>query len=382
MESYLSADNPEVNRIITDIVTEIVSHFHPRSIIMAGGFGRREGSVFEENGKLKFLSDCEITMMSAKDASREAIGKLSAELYQRTGLEIVLHDSVMLRVITLFPWLNKVLGKAWRPSIHHYDLKHSSLVLYGQNIIKNIPDVSAQDIPLWEGIRLMLNRMAEALKYFPLDNKKRDETIYWTNKVVIACQDALLLSVKKYHSSYKSRNLMFQELLPEQFGKLNQRLPKFLSLASRATDYKLKPSRGAYSEDLLELWFDTLEICDQVFRYVVQKDVNITFDSYAEFQQKYMVSPKLKGEYYLDSISFMKFKNNVATHRKHVVYSIIPEVYFACSREGKIDNLSLKHARNIISMFKKMAPTVEEPVKEWSYIKDETVKLWYTLFIH
>ena len=66
MGRYLALDDPQVDRIMADIVAEIASHFRPRSIIMTGGFGRDEASVIDYGGKLKFLSDCEILIASRR----------------------------------------------------------------------------------------------------------------------------------------------------------------------------------------------------------------------------------------------------------------------------------------------------------------------------
>ncbi len=401
MGGYLAFDNLRVDGVMADIVAEIAYRFRPRSIVVTGGFGRGEASVFEEDGGLKFLSDCEILVSSRRPISRSAINRLALELGPKAGLEIVLHDSLRFRIYSWARIPPVISGRLWRPSIAYYELKHGSRVVFGEDILGRIPDIKPQDIPLWEGIRLMLNRIAAALNYFPADGRGRDESIYWINKVIFACQDALLLSVRQYHSSYSSRNLLFQELFPRHFSELNRRLPRFLSLASRATDYKLRPSKDAYPEDLPELWFDAAEICDQVFRYVIEKDMNITFDTCAEFQKRYQGHPKVRGEYYLGITSLPVFHNattalRMLTHDscrfplpgliarfrtpwKHIVYSTIPLVYFGLSREGEVSEPQLRQARNTISLFKRLEPQKQDPVEEWRYIKGQTLELWHTL---
>ena len=296
--TYLEMDNPRVVETIDNIIGEIVSHFHPRSIILTGGFGRNEASVIDDGGELEFLSDFEVLMASRWPISRRAIKELAAELSRKSGMEIVLQDSIRFR---LYSWTcipAVLLSKLWRPSIAFYELKHGSRIAFGENILKRLPDIGPQDIPLWEGIRLMLNRMAGALECVALDEHERDKSIYWINKVLFACQDALLLSLKQYHYSYRERNSIFRESFPRHFKELHNRLPHFLPLVSKATDHKLKPARDNYSQQVTRLWFDTAEICDAVFKYVIEKDMGITFDNHLEFQESYLKHPKIKGQYY------------------------------------------------------------------------------------
>ena len=401
MGKYSVLDNPYLEKMVSDIITEIDSQFHPRTIILAGGFGRGEASVIEEGNKLRFLSDCEITLFSGKRVSRKAVNRLTADIYRRTRLEVVLHKSIMLRVFTSFPWLNRLAGKLWRPSILHYDLKHGSQVVSGENILKRIPDIKPEDIPLWEGVRLLFNRMAAALKYFPVNNERHDESIYWINKVILACQDALLLSVGQYHHSYQTRNIMFSRLLPSRFRELNRRLPEFSSLASMATSYKLNPARDVYTGKIDELWFDAAEICGHVFRYIIKQDMNINFDNYVEFQQKYLKHPSIRGKYYVGALSMPVLHNLITTLKmiagkdrwlpsiklmakirtpwQQIIYSMLPLVYFGLSRRGSTDKLLLKQARSTISLFKRLEAPNPNPVREWEYLGRQAHDLWRSL---
>lgn len=401
MRIYLETGNPRVKEIMDGIIQEIVSRFHPKSIIVAGGFGRNEASVIEDGDRLKFLSDCEIVMASRWQISQSAINRLALELSQKTGLRIILNDSIRLRIYSRTHIPSMVSNKVWRPSIRYYDLKHGSMVVFGDNILERLPNVKPQDIPLWEGIVLIFNRMAEALTFLPYNRQEQDESIYWINKVIFACQDALLVSVGQYHYSYKMRNLMFEELFPNHFSELNERLPKFLPLASKATHYKLRPTKAACPEDVMGLWFDAAEICNEVFKYIIKRDMGITFDSYVEFQEKYLKHPNVRRKYYLGITSFPVFRNaitalrmmatnsyrflppkliaNIGVPWQHIVYSIIPLVYFGPSREGKINELQLKQARDTLSLFKRLKPQNKNPADEWRYIKEQTIELWHTL---
>ncbi len=403
MGEYSKVDDHRIIDVVNIIRDEIVKRFQPASIIIAGGFGRGEASFLEEDGEFKALSDCEVAIVSNRSISRRQIAELSRELTRQTDMEVVISNSLLLRAYTRFSVPAVVSRKVWRPSIQHYDLKEGSKVVYGQNILTRLPSIRPEEIPLWEGIRLMFNRMAASLSYFPVGSTdiERSEAIYWINKVIIACQDALLLSRRYYHYSYEARNLMLQELFPGHFSELNIKIPKFLPLAARAAEYKLRPEKGAYTEDLSELWFDTAEICDEVFRYIIKKDMGFTFNNYADFQQKYLKHSNVRKKYYLGVISSPLVQNigsarrmvaapsyrfpppnlirNIRTPWKHFVYSLVPLVYFGISKRGKINESQLKQARDTMSLFKKMEPKRVEPWQEWRYLKEQTIDLWHAI---
>ncbi len=401
MGKYLHLDSPKIEEIIDGIIDELVVSLRPRSVTVLGSFGRNEVSFIEDGEKLKFLSDCEISTVCNRYISRGTLNRLSSEISQRTGLEIVLTNSIILLLYCWFRVPSWISRRMWRPSIVNYERMEGAKVVYGENILERIPRIESGHIPLWEGIRLIFNRMAEALRYFPADGQARDESIFWINKVIFACQDTLLLLTKQYHYSYRTRSLRFQQIFPGQFSELNKRLPKFLSLASRATDYKLRAGKDGYPEDLSDLWFDTTEICDTIFRYIVKRDLDIAFDSYLAFQREYLRHPKVKGDYYLGIISSPIFHNITAAIKmitnssyifpppqlvvklripwRHIIYSVLPLVYFGLSRQGEISGSHLQQARDTISLFKRLKPKKESPAEEWKYIKEQTVDLWHIL---
>lgn len=401
MTTYLELDNPRVEGIMNGIIEEIVYHFQPQAVIISGGFGRNEPSFIEDVKRIKFLSDCEIVIVSYKYVPQKKLDGLAKKLTQRTGLEVVLHNSLRLCVYSKSNLPSAVSKRIWRSSIANYDLKYGSRVAFGEDALQYIPDIKSEDIPIWEGIRLMFNRMAASLEYFPIIKQKREETIYWINKVIIACQDALVLSEKQYHHSYATRNAILSELLPQYLNELNEKSPKLLPLAVKATNYKLAPGKNTYPEDLTGLWFDVAEVCNQVFKHVIKRDMDITFNSYIEFRDKYLKHSKIKGKYYLGIISLPLFHNATNTIRmiktgsyrfpsyeliknpgipwKHIIYSLIPMVYFGVSRHGRINEPVLEQVRKTISLFKRLAPNKKNRFEEWQYLKEQVSELWHTL---
>jgi len=393
---YTATGNPlveaKVEEILERIKDEVVRRFKPESIILHGSFGRGEGSVIVDNCNLIFLSDFEISIVTPKRIGGD-LKKLASEVGKEIGAEIGL-------------WRNKP-GKyssyrVRKPTIENYELKYGSKILYGENYLEKIPDFKPEDIPLWEGIRLMFNRMAESLKYFSINYKhsepsgdEKQKLVYSIYKIVLGCQDALLLSIKKFHYSYKIRNEMFQELFPNYFDNLNMEIPNFLPLTIKATNYKLRPEKN-YSENAIELWFDTMEVCDKVFRYVIEKDMGFTFNTYLEFQENYLSHPNIIKKYYQrlsgspiyqNLVSFaimwissrkcpsLKMLANIKIPWIHLAYSAIPLVYFSISREWKINKPQLRQAGNTLKLFTDFH-TYQYNLSAWDHLKDITYQTW------
>ena len=381
--------NDEVVKIVEELKDEIISNFHPKSIILSGSFGRGEVTVIEENGKLKFLSDCEITIIPYKYIfSRSKIDVFELNFYERTGLNVGIGGAThSFYLIT--PFLNKKM----KPTMGNYDLKYGSKIIYGKDYLKNIPNFKPGDIPLWEGIRLLFNRMAEALEHFSFENPSK-EMVFWTDKIVLACQDALLLSFGEYHYSYRKRNEMFQNLFPKYFGELEDELPNFLDLAVKVTERKLNGTMNV--KDPIKYWFNTAKICDKVFRYVIKKDMGIEFNDDMDFQNVYIKNQKIK-QYHREIVPFYMYQNLVAllktamgnnrfispkiitkmrTSWRHLIYSLIPLIYFSISRDCKINEYYLNRAREVLSQFKKLKGLNKNTLEEFEYVKKGIINLW------
>lgn len=390
MEEMKFVENQRVNKKVVEIVETlkegIISNFHPKSIILSGSFGKGEVTVIEDSGDLRFLSDCEVIIIPNKYVfNRDKIEQFSEIFYEKTNLKAGI-SGVILSVYLLFPFLNRKL----EPTMENYDLKYGSKVIYGKNYLERIPDFKPEDIPLWEGIRLLFNRMAEALEHFSLENQT-EEMVFWTDKIVLACQDALLLSLREYHYSYRKRNEMFQNLFPERFGELENELPNFLDLTIEATERKLKGTTNV--NDPVEYWFDTAKICDEVFRYVIKKDMGIEFKDYLEFQEKYLRHTKIRTNSHgifscpmyqnfvnvikmvLVHKSFVSVKTfaKIRTSWKHIVYSLIPLIYFNLAKYKGGNKDYLSKMKEFLVLFKK-EQNADDLNNE--YIKKQVLDMW------
>ena len=396
MEEVKYVEDPKLNERVSEIIKElkeeIISHFHPKSIILTGSFGRGEATVREENGKMRFLSDCEIIIIPYHYVfNRSKADEFELGFYERTGLKVGIWGAT-LSFYLLIPFMNKKM----KPTMNNYDLKYGSRVIYGEDYLKRIPDFKPEDIPLWEGIRLLFNRMVESLEHFSMENPSK-EMVFWTDKILLACQDALLLSLGEYHYSYRKRNEKFQNLFPKYFGELEDKIPNFLELAIEATERKLNGTMNI--DDPIRYWFDAAEICDKVFRYVIKKDMGIEFKDYLGFQERYLMHPKIKTHscgFFSHPVcqnfkSFVKmlckskkipsFKliKRVRMPWKHIAYSLIPLLYFSLSKYKGVNKDYLSKIKDFLVLFIKEPSSNNLNKNEFKYIKKWVLYAWYAI---
>jgi len=398
MDIRLDKDQ-KVNKIVTNITEklkeEIISLFHPKSIILFGSFGKGEISVYEKNGEIKFLSDCDVIIVPYRLTwlfNRKGLYKFEQDFYKRTGLKVDIRGATLTFVFS-FPFLIK-----WMiPTIAIYDLKYASKVIHGKNYLERIPNFHPKDIPLWEGIKLLLNRAAESLIYFSPKNPNENMT-FWTDKIVLACQDALLISKGIYNSSLIIRNKMFKKMFPSFIDEIGRECSDLLMLATDATNRRIK--RVKYSGDPIRYWFEARRIWDKTFRYIVKNDLRMEFKDYVEFQEKYIKNERIK-EYQFEILSSAIYQNVVSmlkiaslkdikllikivcqklsfTFWRHIIHSLIPLIYFGISEEYEVNKWYLNRVRNILSKFKELKET-SCIVEEYEYLKNEVLHIWYHL---
>jgi hypothetical protein len=382
--------NEKVNEIIEELKKEIIHNFHPKSIIISGSFGKGEATVIEENGKLKFLSDCEVILIPYSWIfSRKKLYEFEQSFYKKTGLKVDIWGFTPT-IHLCIPLLNKKM----KPLIANYDLKYGSKVVYGKNYLERIPGFKSEDIPVWEGIRLLLNRMAEALEHFSMDGS--DKMVFWCDKIILACQDALLLTIGKYTPSYRERNKIFIESI-EQFDL--SCIQTFAKLTIEATNRRLNQSAGMPIE-AMKYWFQVSKICDEVLRYVLKVGYRIGFEDYLDFQEKYLRSP-------LQNYTTLPFNNSVLqnlfrfakkiilgyklptlkmllrlrTKWDHVLYSHIPLLYFGI-RDGL--EVNTEYLKLVISLLRILGCRVEignNAFDCWMKVKEIFVNYWRQLLL-
>ncbi len=383
--------NAWVARVVETLKQELVTQFHPKSIVLAGSLGRGEASVAATGDRLEFRSDAEVIIIPNWHVFTQGrLKQFGEDFYQRTGLRVSLSG-----VILSFELLLPCLARKIRPTIDSYDLKYGSTVIYGKNYLNRIGDIQPESIPVWEGIRLLFNRMAEALELFP--RGAEPSLVYQLDKITLACQDSLLLLLHRYNPSWRERNRLFEQVFPEHFAHLAPRVPDLLALTQEATRRKLNGNVSV--EPHPELWFDTGRVCDHIFRYVIEKGTGIIIKDYLDFQQRYMAYPGLKEYIRLpfgnpvcqnlwSSLRWLSLSHalppvylmgKLRTRWAHLIYSTIPLIYFGRLPGNEIAEPYLNRVLDVIASIEGRKITYRRPLEGWEYARRQVIDYWHKM---
>jgi hypothetical protein len=376
----------KVQEILSEIeqyVTErLVFYCKPNSIIVSGSFGRNEVSIQRKDGVTKFLSDLEVNPIALKYISPSKTKKIVSELKRKYDIDVSINGT-KLSLMLLFPGLAQRI----KPTIRSYDLKNGSKVVYGKNYLSRIPDFKPEDIPFSEGIRLIFNRIAESLNSQVSDSGS-DKVIYSDCKIVIACQDAFLLSKHVYSSSYRTRNSFFQET-PKEFL---DRVPEFGAVARMATRYKL--NGNGLENNPAYIHTKTLEICNQVLFWAITGVIGDRSIDWIEAVKLYTRYGRIGERIDTTKINIIKFIEILFFNRQHMppllifrfglpwnklVYSTLALIYFSQPIPKEYNAAYLREARRILSLMMRLSEPATESSQEYEYLREKTLELWYAI---
>lgn len=166
------------------------------AVLVTGSFGRGEGGVTRgADGRFRAVNDYDILLVAPQglDAQSAALRELGDALAREFDTDFV-HFAVWTQVDPALPL-----------TLANYDVRYGSQVLWGDaGILDALPRFAAADIPPFEGLQLLFNRLAGLLT--GLGGQKADQ--YLTNqsqKALIALGDWHLLGAGAYDSSYRRR---------------------------------------------------------------------------------------------------------------------------------------------------------------------------------
>ena len=281
-----------VASIIQVITNRIVSELHPTSVVLSGSFGRGEGTVLVKDGKIHVISDFEVGCVDRNWFKRWKLRKLELILSEQLEVDLTLNFYMPRRFTK---GLTTNLGRQSATlTIDQYELMAASRFIYGPDLRAKSLFISPEQIPLWEGIRLMLNRMVETIAaLLRWDDDEYEVGIQKAlYKLLIACGDSLLLLHKRYNYSYKERMTKIQEMLGlPTLSNVGISLAEHKRI-SESYNHKLTGNLPDIMESL-HVINSSVETVDKVFRLLISEEMGFCFSNYEGFKQSYLRSPKL-----------------------------------------------------------------------------------------
>ncbi len=397
MDTYTALDDPIVDQTIEkhlgQIVEAVRSRMEPQSILLRGSFARGEGSVAIQDGRLHFLSDYEIDVVSVSPFYSSLFAKLSCQLTSELGVETSLRrvrpDFLYTNCIGPFP-----IGLANVTTIALFESRYGSRTIYGENFIDSSPPIDASQILLGSGIRLVLNRMAESLYYIPKANDSELDNLqsyYWVSKTILACAESLLLLWGQYHYSYEERKNRFVAMAPDRLTFMNDQLTVLSALVERATEFKLCPKYGLYHDSVRETWLQVIPVCSSVFRYLTHQILGLSFSDYVEFPEQFIqhATDNFKS---LSPLSFWSLKllevyRYLRAYRLprgvllpytalKVVYAITPLVFVGWASQVEELPTMLREARRWLQLISPLELPEPDPWNEWNALRQRLLWAW------
>jgi len=135
---------------LTRMVDVIARGRDVRAVVLGGSFGRGEGKVLHRDGRYFAVNDYDLWIIMDPHEPEPDVEKLIARLGDITDSTQI--DLAILRSSDL-----PVLP----PYLIYYDLKYGGRILTGDGgVLGAMPNWAARDIPRWEAVRLLSNRLA------------------------------------------------------------------------------------------------------------------------------------------------------------------------------------------------------------------------------
>ncbi|MBI9054683.1 MAG: hypothetical protein JEY96_12745 [Bacteroidales bacterium] len=259
MGIYTIYDNTEIDNqidfFLNVIIEKIFTVINPneiKSIVLCGGFGRGEGSVFFNNEQVQPINDFDITIFPRKNLN---IFKLRySEQLESVAQELV--NIIPIKQIDLgIGDQRKFIIRTLRPffTINAFEFIHGHRVLFGKSNIHNLKYFyKSHKIPIAEGVKYLYTRGSGLL--IPLLDTYQNSslinnlnTYIEINKARLAIGDSYLIRYRKYHFSYQKRIEIAKKINFNQLENGNT----FKQMYLNALEWKLTPT--SISEINLEI---------------------------------------------------------------------------------------------------------------------------------
>lgn len=271
--NYTKYDNKKINHEIANqlsiIVDEILKYKDELgivSIVLLGGFGREEGSIIFRNGRVEPLNDYDVNIVVEKHFPffnnlppldvNKIINVISDNIKNKIDISHVDMGAIPYSILPTLPNI-----------IANYEIKYGGKILWGEDVLKKMPNYDPKEIILSDGITLLFNRFNCLINGFPPANLNRKEhSIVQLVKPLHACCESLLLLSGDYHYSYEERNKRFKKIFPEIFPELYKRIPQLIEYVDKAIKFKLHPDYDMFP-DHEKLWKNTVDMYFEVFKY-------------------------------------------------------------------------------------------------------------------
>lgn len=205
--------NARVIRLFNDAARALPRDISSRvtALVLTGSIARGEGSFLRGNkDRVKLLGDVEFLLVAKEPAEGRRLAVKVEHIFSDILRGIGIEPDVDVGSVT--PDYFKNL----KPHIFAVELKEHGKVLVGDTtILELIPDFGPSDIPRWDALHLLFNRMVEHIDVYEglLYGSQRDilRANYMNLKLTLDLGGSLLVFKNNYRPSYRERAAIIEQ---------------------------------------------------------------------------------------------------------------------------------------------------------------------------
>lgn len=355
---YTSLNNPAVEdslkNQLTVIVREIVATYGSNcTVVLAGGFGRGEGSVRTLDGITVPLHDFDIFAITNRPVDPKKHALMEDRIYDQLSKTIGIQLSPDKFAIAVEVIPTKSLARL-PPDISTYELKAASTILHGPDIRSEIP-FSDKDVSLASGAITLFHRTTALLKNvepeflaerkYPQD--RVIEAIYECCKIYTEICTALSLLGGFYYPSYRERARRLP-LLYNKFPELEKLIPDLPETVARYTEMKLKSDFSSIIERPAEEWIHARHDLEISLRFFLSNMFKVKFgQDWANMSRD--LEGKFKQRFFRDFLSAYLAQYKIAKSRIVSAANVLFQAYDHRSFKKRVEEDGAVPAKRWIS---------------------------------
>lgn len=253
------------------------------SIILMGGYGRGEGTVEVKDSKPRLINDFDLYIITEKYIPDKFLENLAQHCSKLLGKGGIAHPEAFEQQYDLDKFFHidirclvKKRLKNLPPIIRYYEMKSSSTVLWGENVLKEFPEIKPGKIPKPEALRIIMNRLMLLLMAFKTEFFKQemssDESqilFYYLTKSYLTMVEALLIFSGDYKPTYTERTAVFSQVFFQKFPDLAKQLPDLFEEVKFY--HRFKEIQQKIERDPLAAWDKCRKYLGIIFHYCLEQ---------------------------------------------------------------------------------------------------------------
>ena len=279
IQAYLDAAAKDIVKAIPDVI----------SIILMGGYGRGEGAVLRRGKRYMPVNDFDMYIVTKKllpdkfleDLATEISkkfgwgGKAHAEAFETANYEFkkFLHIDIRCLEESKLHYLP--------PTVRYFEMKYAGKVIYGKNTLLDFPEIKENEIPISEGLRLVMNRYMLMLISFKQDyimdrkaisDEEKKILYYYIGKAYFTACENLLILAGKFKATYWERAYEMKKIYKKEFPETARKHPGLVEKIFFYLNYKkdMKPIKGDYVKE----WFEARDTLGEIAKMALSKLLN------------------------------------------------------------------------------------------------------------